>query len=460
MKRCIIHIGMHKTGSTSIQESLRGFSDARFLYPELRSAANHSLAIYSLFATRGDRHHLHRASGRDAAAVRAYNRVIESDLEEAIRAAQGRTLLISGEDISVLPKVDLLKLREYFQPHFDELVIVGYVRPPAGFLASGFQQRVKGGSVARFNVEQVYHNYKNRFVKFDDVFGRENVHLWKFDPKTFPGGCVVQDFCSRLDISFPAKRIVRLNESLSRQAVALLYAYRKLAPEHGFRAMKGAETHRLGAVLAEAGNDRFRFSPDVTRPILEKHRADIEWMEGRLGQSLYEDLGGHQPGDVRDESDLLDPDPDVVSKLLGLLGDAAPEGVRGATPEEVALLVHALREKQRYGGKAHRKEIQVNMADLLEELGRSSPGLLEGVPVNRAEALVRSAFRQINETLAETEEGVVNCLGLGQFRVRKMNNEVGGRKPGGTRIGFYRAERRAAGKAGKRHDARGDREER
>ena len=67
-------------------------------------------------------------------------------------------------------------------------------------------------------------------------------------------------------------------------------------------------------------------------------------MEARLGQSLAEDLA-HRPGEVRDESDLLRPDPESVGKLVTILGERAPAGVTGATPEEVALLVHTLREE-------------------------------------------------------------------------------------------------------------------
>jgi hypothetical protein len=75
-------------------------------------------------------------------------------------------------------------------------------------------------------------------------------------------------------------------------------------------------------------------------------------MEARLGQTLHEDLGGHRPGDVRDESDLLRPDPNVTGKLLALLGDTA--GIKGETREEVAWLVHALRESGAEQGKGAR----------------------------------------------------------------------------------------------------------
>lgn len=437
MTRCIIHIGMHKTGSTSIQESLRGFSDDKFLYPVLGNAANHSLAIFSLFGTHGGRHHLHRANGRDAAAVRAYNRAVEADLEKAIEESRGRTLLISGEDISVLPRHDLEKLRDYFQARVDAVEIVGYVRSPAGFIASGFQERVKGGLEEWAGPEQIYRSYRDSFGRFDEVFGRENVRLWKFDPKAFPGGCAVQDFCSRLGIELPAERILRLNESLSRQAVALLYIYRKFGRKLGATTLLGAESQSLGKALSVLGEDKFRFSPDVIRPVLEKYRSDIEWMEARLGQSLHEELGEHRPGDVRGESDLIEVDPSTVAGLLALLGEDAPEGVKGETPEEVARLVHALRVKHNPGGERRGQALRVDAADLIRQLQRA--GRLQGVPAGQAEALLRSAFGCIRNSLAEGENAVVSCPGLGQFRVKRASEGSKQAAASKVRIDFFRA---------------------
>ena len=121
---------------------------------------------------------------------------------------------------------------------------------------------------------------------FDDVFGRANVHLWKFDPKSFVGKCVVQDFCSRLGIAFPKDRIVRVNESLSREAVALLFAYRKYGRALGSTAMNGPENQRLVAQLRKIGGSKFRLSAEAVRPILDRNREDIEWMEKRLGPEV------------------------------------------------------------------------------------------------------------------------------------------------------------------------------
>jgi hypothetical protein len=67
-------------------------------------------------------------------------------------------------------------------------------------------------------------------------------------------------------------------------------------------------------------------------------------MEARLGQSLHEEIGDDRPGDVRGEADLLRPHPQLTATLLRSLGPNAPSGVEGNTPEEIALLVGALRQ--------------------------------------------------------------------------------------------------------------------
>lgn len=341
MKRCIVHIGMHKTGSTSIQSRLSSIENSQFVYARIGTEANHSVALYSAFVAAPERHHVHRAHGRDNDAVRAYAEQALIDLDRSIAAARDRTLLISGEDIGAFAKPDLVKLHDYIRARCDAVTVVGYVRPPAGLMGSVFQERVKNGSITAFEPKRLYRNYRSSFAKFDEVFGRTNVQLWKFESDSFAGGCVVEDFCTRIGIPLPDGSTIRLNESLSRQAVGALYTYSKFGGEVGAKPMTGGEGMRLG--LAIGGSGKFRFSPDFVRPVLDANRADIEWMEARLGQELDERLGEHRPGDVRDEADLLRPDPETVNAILMRLGSAAPNGIRGDTPEEVVVLVEALR---------------------------------------------------------------------------------------------------------------------
>lgn len=442
MSRCIIHVGPRKTGSSSIQESLNGFADENFIFGDVTGQTNHGAALYSLFADDPTALAHHRKSRRSMSSIDEYIKDARNGLKHSIESACGRTIIFSGEIIGHLFTLsELRRLCDYFREHFIQVDIVAYVRPPAAHMGSNFQQRVKDAG-SKFHLHKDYINYREIFSKFDVAFGPENVYLWKFDPAIFPNGCVVRDFCNRLGIDFLSSRIKRVNESISREAIALLYTYRKFGLARGSRTMTGPQNRKLIQQLIKIGGTKFRLSPDLTRPVLANNRADIEWMEARLGQSLQEDLGEHQPGDVRDESSLLSPNPEAVGKLLTLLGDSAPVGIRGQTPEEVALLVHALRRTHNSNHDRNDSAAQVKVADLIEKIQEINPALFDGISENRAAALIRTAFENMNDTLTETEEGVVNYAGLGRFRVKKVENEVGGKKtaPARTQVIFHRAE--------------------
>jgi hypothetical protein len=296
--------------------------------------------MLSLFISQPELHPLFRRKGADAAGVSKYIEKTRADLERAVEAANRRTLVISGEAISHFPRDALIRLRDDFEKRFEEVMIVGYVRSPAARISSSFQEQVKAGALDKLDLERQYPSYRLRLGQFDEIFSRDRVHLWKFDVKSFPGGCAVRDFCERLGIELPSDRVVRLNDSLPREAVSLLYTYYKLRP-NGATGMPGP---KLLKRLTAMGNEPFRISADVIKPILEKNQADISWMEARLGQPLHEEIGAHQAGDMRNESDLLCTDSVVVGKLIAMLGDAVPPGVTGKNPEEVAQLVYALRK--------------------------------------------------------------------------------------------------------------------
>jgi hypothetical protein len=436
---------MMKTGTSSIQQSLAGFADNKFVwYSDRAGRLNHTASICSILGLvkptdrRGNHGNTRLEHGPDLRAQKA--------LDDILGMLGQRKLIFSGEAIPFLAASEIRELGDYFTGRgVDDVKVVAYVRSPASYITS-VSRATKGGGLRSLRIERLATNYRNRFEKFDQVFGRANVSFWKFDPPTFPVGCVVQDFCAKLGIDPPLDRIVRLNESLSREAVALLFTYHKEGEHLGSRAMTAGERSRLVERLSGIGNSRFRFSPDLLRPFLQNNRDDIEWMEERLGASLYEELGEHQPGDVRNEDDLLRPDPKVANLLRERLGDAAPTGIKGETPEETAILVHALGEtgksareqlRRRAGGRravqsrrqtstpepAHHPQQEnngnVEISDIVAHVERADPGLLNEVPRDTARRFVHNMFDCIAGKLAEADDGLVNVAHFGRFRVMR-----------------------------------------
>jgi len=339
----IVHIGMHKTGSSALQKALYdGLANPVFFYS--RISKNHSTPICSLFSDSPENYSENRRRGRNLDQIGDINKEMLARLRDELAEHASKKFIFSGEGITSLKKSSLVNFRRFLVDLFEEIIVVAYVRPPRSFIQSSFQQQLKGG-MAKLTIESKYPHYRRIFNKFDHVFGREQVRLWKFDPSGFPGGDVVLDFCQRLDIQIDAASTSRVNESLPKQAAQLLYLYRRFG--NGTVVGKNAvrENRLLVETLRGIGKEKLRFSPGLIGPILDAHREDIDWMEARLGASLAEDLSDSD-GDIRREEDLLEVDPASVAALIDLIGDDhLPAGIRGETPEEVARLVGILREK-------------------------------------------------------------------------------------------------------------------
>lgn len=335
MPTCTLHIGMHKTGSTSIQSSLQHFQDQHFSYAKLVSNPNHSHAIYDAFTEDAERGFF------DVKPTPVQVDHYRALLLQAIADNGERNLIISGEKISSMHPAALLRLRDFLSKHFSRIRVVGYVRPPASYIASAFQQRLKNRSPT-FEPLRLYRNYGETFQKFDEIFGAEQVDLWKFDGATLHQRCAVSDFCQRLGIELPAARIKNENESMSRQFVGLLYVYRKFAPEQA-ATLQLSEAERLNKALSTIWNTKFVLSPTLAQSIRDHHAADIEWMEKRLGESLKETgkTAGHPA--INSEADLIQTEPATVDRLRALVGSRLSRQYRSNSPEHIAQLFHALR---------------------------------------------------------------------------------------------------------------------
>ena len=268
MSRCIIHVGMQKTGSTSIQYSLAPLDDATHLYADISGRVNHSVAVYSAFARRPERHPKIRQRGLDEAALEAFVRQARQELRNAVERAAGRTLIISGEGLVGLKPGELERLKGFFERRSVDVEIVAYVRGPAGYMSSSFQQRLKSTKISEFDPAQLYPFYRSRFEKFDEVFGRDKVRLWRFDPASFPEGSVVRDFCSRTGIDFAHVQEVRKNDSMSREVAGLLYGYGFWLRENRKPKLFADQAAKLSDLFRELPATRFRLAPSVVRPIL------------------------------------------------------------------------------------------------------------------------------------------------------------------------------------------------
>jgi len=348
---CVLHIGMGKTGTTSIQVSLRGFSDAHHHCVDL-GTPNASIPIATAFSGEPWLLAVNQRLGLGEPEVREQRAEIRLRLQRELIAAGDRISVISGEGISELARHEISDLIRALDPA-GAVQAVAYVRPPKALLSSNVQQQLKAGA-DHLDPAAAPPNYR-RFENFDRVLGRESVSLWKFDPARFPDGDVVRDFCARLGLDLPEEKIIRRNDALSLPAAAILFAYRRFGRGYGTGPTVVRENNALVAALREVPGPPLRLADEILAPALADIADDVRWMEERLGEELSE---GPTQGGIASEEELLEIDVAAVETFVDAFQRRhalrLPRAVAtrdDSDPQAVARTLHAcrraLREKLR-----------------------------------------------------------------------------------------------------------------
>ena len=339
IRKCILHIGLHKTGSSSIQQSLySNLKEENFSYLDLKEP-NHSSRLYSLFFEFPEKYHMNKIKGLNANQIQQLNNETLGLIDLSIQNNQSEFIIISAEDISVLSLPALNKLKTLLDKYFVEIFVVAYVRSPQTYFSSSFQEGVKAGWV-KFDPTLYYQNYQTKLEKFDTVFGKDYVDVSEFSPNKLFEKDAVLDFCKKFNIEFNKDQVIRTNESLKKEALCLLYTYYKYGPGYGIGENVQTENNILINKLNNIGNTNVSFSPSVIEKIVNDNSKDIEWIEERMGHTFSDCDIQSKDFDIKSEECLLKIDDDTLNALFKLL-DRPP--IKVSNSFEVANLVHELR---------------------------------------------------------------------------------------------------------------------
>ena len=276
----ILHVGMHKTGTSSIQRALIGYEDSDYRYADL-GRPNHSVPLHSAFSSRP--HDLLCREGLAPDDIAAYGERCRGMLAREL--AGPRKVILSGEDLCDLSAGETLELYRFLRRHTDHITVIGFCRSPLSFASASLQQRVKAG----FGDFRLYQpNYRQRLEKYLEIFGREHCHFRDYDPRSFPQGSVVQALRDWLGLD--PSRIVehRTNTGMSWEALRTIAAFNRAMPELG--GAKGFWPYRLafvGWLMEKLPGGKFEL-PDAYLPLLD--RDDSRWLRDAVGIDYLGDL--------------------------------------------------------------------------------------------------------------------------------------------------------------------------
>lgn len=222
MKKLYIHIGMEKTGSTTIQESLdvnrkillrEGFSTLS----SCGRKNNRKLSLYALEQGAYDDFFIENnvlTEGQRS----CFDRGFEEEFKREIFKLPNNvtTVILSSEHLhSRLKKnTEIKRLKYFLMQYFDKIEVICYVREQSLVAASWYSTVVKSGNVRYKNKipsfsdylrvwctrENHYFNYFNMLEKWSSVFGKENLNVRLFDKKLFVNSNLLDDFYSSVGL--------------------------------------------------------------------------------------------------------------------------------------------------------------------------------------------------------------------------------------------------------------------
>ncbi|MEY8117997.1 hypothetical protein AB9F26_06970 [Falsihalocynthiibacter sp. BN13B15] len=225
MKEVILHIGMHKTGSSSIQASLENYSDDTTTYARFEET-NHSMALSTIFSETRYDYHLWKIVGLSKDEIddkkRHYLEVLEKDLVDP----KFERLIISGEGISMLLWEEKRSLLRFFKSRGIRVKVVCFVRAPNDFATSAIQERIKGGALKTLPYMDPV--YRQRLLYFSKNLPKESLIVKDFADVVSEYGDVVTGFAAICGLDSERIDRKRVNESLSATATKLVYRLNKL----------------------------------------------------------------------------------------------------------------------------------------------------------------------------------------------------------------------------------------
>lgn len=300
----ILHLGMPKTGTTSIQSALfrdrEGLLQKGVLYPGF--AENHTTPLASVFVENPHRLQANMLAGiqtsRQGQAVAAK---WSARLDEALRMEGWNRLVISAEGLIHLRPEQMEMLRNRLLRHCDRVIVVLCLRNPYHWRVSDVQQRLKNGATIDRAIETLARPnlYRRLTRRIEQCFGADNLRLLIFEElKAQPAG-LVNGFCDAIGIprvAAPSPGEDRRNASMSHRACMVLDRLNARVPLFLEGRRNPQRSLTVDRLLRRLPGSRFTLSSEQAGRLREAVETDRRWIRRRLGRDVWPDeLPGIQP---------------------------------------------------------------------------------------------------------------------------------------------------------------------
>ncbi|MFW5330741.1 hypothetical protein [Hydrogenophaga sp. ZJX-1] len=340
MKRIVLHVGMHKTGSTAIQTSLAGYRDGVFEYAPLPPVVkterqhenNHSFLINTAFDQYNKRVGMLQRVGVVANDFDRVRLQCREALEACLRASEAEVLILSAEAITGFDPDSTRELGALLRQYASDIQVYAYVRDPFDYVKAITQEVIKLGH-AGDHLHPL--SYRDNFEHLEEVFGAECVSYRLYRREKLLNGDVIADFGSWIGLKKEPEHRLEANVTLSTDAVRCIYALNNYPMFSSGNGLLHNAWRELHGVFGQLFPGRFEIPARLVAREIDVW--DLAWMEAHLGQSLQLPPYSEKDMDCTGLKDWLGrTTPEMLTTIRGELTG------RGADVPEDASLVELL----------------------------------------------------------------------------------------------------------------------
>jgi len=281
-----IHIGLEKTGTTTLQEYFHINRDQlaqdKINYLKSPGHRNHTdLAAYAYDKTLGDlivQKGLDTEESKKAfrdAFIQRFNTEINS-------VPKNNHLLVSSEHLSsrVFSKNEIRKLIRLFSNHGYQVKVIVYLRRQDQYLLSTYSTWLKCGATAELNkkaYKRKRYDYLTLLEMWEEVVGRENIIAKIFERRRMHNNDLIEDFMQILNTKTTADYSPvpsNLNKSLDMNKLLFLKLMNRIVPEAVDKQKNPLRGELISALEQMPNYDKLQLPAELSEEIIEYYKED------------------------------------------------------------------------------------------------------------------------------------------------------------------------------------------
>ena len=295
----IIHIGLGKTGTSSIQSNLlknfETLENMGFHFPIIDKDprpfnGNHSIIMTSIFSDNA----IYLASNINTGfntreKLNTSNKKVLTKIYDGFSKTKSDKLIISAEAATHFDNKTVSKMSLWLKEYCDNIKIVACLRHPEDALASEIQQQIKVGKT----LDELYDNppispISGCLQRHIDYYGSENVFVYDFLPATNHEHGLFGAFLEQINLHHEDFSISYdyENQSLSQESVLLLSALNKLRPLKTGSKLGHKRFLRDRELFSTLPGAKYKIPEYVLNKSIEAIEEEEAWVNQKFGLQL------------------------------------------------------------------------------------------------------------------------------------------------------------------------------